>query len=156
MIYDLMSKYSNVPSADLVCCIFQLAHSDYLGIVKLNYKPSFIHYVLQEETGRVNNIVKQKTSLPNEGQKVEECIFINLDDFSIKIIEKKYEIDGEKRFYLSSDLLECTEDLSAKEKIKILEKAVEDTIIKYYGENELARKAEYKRIVNENIEDEKK
>jgi hypothetical protein len=155
-LYELISKHPDIPSADLVCSIFKLNNISYLGIIKFNYRPSYIHYVGEGDKGKVNSIIKQKTCLPNENQKVDEGFFINLNDLSIKLIEKAYLIDDKKQHYLSSLFLECTSELSGKEKVKILEKVTENCINKYYGESNVDKRATFKRIINENIEDQMK
>src|SRR5689334_9661188 len=44
ILFDLMLKHIDIPPADLVCTLFELDGVTYLGILKFNYRPSFIHY----------------------------------------------------------------------------------------------------------------
>ncbi len=151
-IYEFMNKNPEIPSADLICTLFKKDNSKYLGILKLNYKESYIHYIEENQDGREIRIVNQKTALPLATQKIDECILVNMEDFSILLKEKKYEIDGEKRFYLSKDILESTEALSDKEKIDIINKASKK-VVKKYCNDDVTKIAEIKNAIAESVED---
>lgn len=152
MLYDVMQKNPDIPSADIVCLLFELDTVLYFGILKFNYKPSYIHYVGNAQNGRVNSIIKQKTALPGENQKIDECALINLQDLSIKLLEKKYEINGEKIFYLSMLFLECSSDLSQRDKVKIFKKASEGFNKKYLSES-ISSNADMKNAIVQSIEE---
>lgn len=154
-LFELLNKYVEIPPADLAICYFTINTSPYLAILKLNYRPSFIHLVSQDDEGLLNSIIKQKTSLPNEGQKIDECALISLNDFSLKLIEKKYDLNGEKEFYFSNLFLQCTSDISAKEKVKLLEKTTKKFIEKHC-EDELEKIVNFKIAVKESIEERNK
>ena len=62
----------------------------------MNYKSSFIHFVENTDTGIKNTIIKNQSILPSESQSLDEVIIIKLDDFSVKLIEKKYLINDKK------------------------------------------------------------
>ena len=66
--------------------------------------------------------------------------------------EKKYEIDGEKQFYLSEQVLQSTEALSNKEKIDIINK-VSKKVVKKYCNDDIMRIAEIKNAIVEEFED---
>lgn len=151
-LFTIMQKNVAIPSADLLFCLFQLDNIQYLGILKFNYKHSFIHYVETKEGRTVNYIIKQKTTLPSENQKIEECALINLNDFSIKLLEKKYEINGEKLFYFSQMFLKCATQISTNEKIKIFSKATEKFSKKYF-EEDYTKPVEIRKAVAESIEE---
>lgn len=126
MLYNVIIHYPDIPSADLACCLFEAEGMQYFGILKFNYKVSYIHYVNMNEDKKINSIIKQKTALPGDTQKVDECIIVNLEDYSMKVIEKKYEINGEERYYLSSMFLDSVCEMSKKEKAQVFKKAVEN------------------------------
>jgi hypothetical protein len=123
--YDLMLKYPDIPSADLTFVLFDADGVEHLGILKFNYKSSYIHYIGSGSDGTLNTIIKQKTALPGDGQKVDECAVINLRDLEVGILEKKYEINGDKQVYFSNMLLECSCNMSVKEKVRKFKKATE-------------------------------
>ncbi|GAB6085454.1 nucleoid-associated protein [Alkaliphilus crotonatoxidans] len=125
ILYEIMLKHVTIPAADMVVCIFETMDESYLGILKCNYKYSYIHYTEDTEDGRINSILKQKTALPGNGQKIEEVAVINLNNMHIKLLEKEYELDGEKQYYFSQLFLKCHNRLSDLQKAKGLKKATE-------------------------------
>ena len=151
-LYKIMYKNPDIPAGDLICVLFRKDDIEYLGILKLNYKPSYIHFIQEYENGRENKIIKQKSGLPSSIQKIDESIIIDINDFSILLKEKKYEIDGIKQFYLSEILLNSTQELSDKEKIKIIEKTSKKMVKDFY-DGDIKMMAEIKNIMNENIEE---
>lgn len=150
--FAFMQKNPDIPSADLVCCIAEIDGADWLGILKLNYKAGFTHWVTNSEEGCINTIIRHQTLLPQEGQKLEECVLINLEDKSIKIIEKQYEINGEKEFYLSGHLFRCTCGLSDNAKLKIIDKVTKNMNKKYFDED-FEKAVKLKKAVSESFEE---
>lgn len=126
MLYDVIIHYPDIPSADLVCALFDVDGAPHFGIFKFNYKTAYIHYVNMNDDKKLNSIIKQKTALPGDNQKADECIIVNLNDFNMKVNEKKYEINGEEKYYLSSMFLDSVTEMSKKEKAKVFKKAVEN------------------------------
>lgn len=151
-LFEIMKKHVDISPSDLVFCLFTLNNTEFLGILKLNYKHSYIHYVNAYEEGNINSIIKQKTALPIENQKVDECAFINLKDFSIELIEKKCEIDGEKKFYFSENFLECGTKANITDKVKIFNKT-SDKFNKKYFEGEFEKTLELRKATSESIEE---
>ncbi|NLY76887.1 MAG: nucleoid-associated protein [Tissierellia bacterium] len=152
IMYDVMAENTTIPACDLVCSLFLREGIRYLGFFIFNYKSSYMHYVDESSEGRLNIITKQKTALPNENQKVDEFIIINLEDYSLLLKEKKYEINGEKDYYISKHILKLEPILSDKEKIDIVNK-VSKKMIKEYYENDIEKLAEMKKAIVESIED---
>lgn len=151
-LFELMVKHIDIPSADVICSLFEQDSILYLGMLKLNYKTGYTHWVNNSDAGNVNTIIRHKTLLPLDGQKVDECLFIQLGDFSIKLLEKQYEIDGQKDFYLSSLYLRCTTELSTNAKLKILDKVAKNINKKYY-EEDFQKAIEVKKAVAECLEE---
>jgi hypothetical protein len=151
-LYNIMQKNPDIPSADLVIVLFQLDGVNHLAVLKLNYKTSFIHHIEHLEEGRVNSIIKQKTALPTEKQRIDEAAIINLETLQIQLIEKSYELNGEKEFYFSNRFLKCIGEMSTKEKLKVFKKVTEDINKKYYNDD-IEKKAEIKKAVQESIID---
>ncbi len=149
-LHEFMYKNADIPSADVIFVVFESNNDLYMGILKLNYKHSFIHFIDENTEGRHNKIIRQKTTLPSLNQKLNEGVFINLKDFSILLKEKKYSIDGNKQFYLSSLFLNTTNVLSDKEKINIVNKASKKIIKKYYNDD-LTKIAEVKNAIAESV-----
>ncbi|HBF35975.1 MAG TPA: nucleoid-associated protein [Firmicutes bacterium] len=141
MIYEVMTHQPAIPAADLLCCQTLIDGVPFYGLFKLNYRSNFIHHVEYQGESNINLLVKQRTVLPGENQKPEEAVLVNLEDLSIRLIEKEYEIDGNKDYYLSKQFLVCSEQLSTGQKAKIIQKVAEKLGEKYNNEkfNSVAR-----------------
>ncbi len=152
-IFELALSNPAIPAADVLICHFKYDNGIYFGLLKFNYKQSYIHHFAMVGDEKETGIIQQNATIANESQKLDEFAFIRLDDFSVLIKEKKYEINGGKEFYLSNRILNVTTDLSPKTKVKIVEKAAEKVIKEYYGEDPLRvsqLKTELKSCVDEN------
>lgn len=134
-LFEIMTHHPEIPPADLICCLVSIDGNSHLGLFKLNYRTNYIHHVQYEDETQVNRLIKQKTVLPGENQRLEEAAIVSLDDFSIRLIEKEYEIDGEKTNYLSKLFLGCGDKLSAVEKAKIISQVTEKMSKKHCAES---------------------
>ena len=152
MIFDIMLKNIDILSGDLICCLININRERHLGILKLNYKTGLTHFVNHMEDGVTNSIIRHKTLLPVEGQKIDEAILVSLESGEIKLIERTYEINGAKEFYLSQYLLKCSTDLSDNQKLKIIDKVTKKINKKYYDED-FEKVAKLKNVVSQSIED---
>ena len=151
-LFSLMQRHIDIPSADLVCCLLEINGARHLGIIKLNYKAGFTHWVNNSREGSINSIIRHKTLLPQEGQKLEECAVVNLLDFGIKLMEKQYEINGEKEYYLAKYYLQCGCQLSDNAKLKILDKVTKSINKKYFDED-FEKAIKVKKAVTESFDE---
>ena len=149
--HQLMYKYPSIPSGDLVCCLASIQGKEHVCLLKLNYKTVYTHSVNADENGTLNLIVKQNYILPGDSQKVDEAVIVCLDDMSISILEKKYEINGEDKYYISAMLLDTDCELSNKEKAKIFKKASENFSKKHFVD-EIQTSQKLSRAITEGIE----
>ncbi len=154
MIFDIMLKNVDITAADLICSLFYINNEQYLGILKLNYKSGFTHYVNQMEEGASNSLIRHKTLLPSEGQRVDEAVLVSLQTGELKLLEKMYEINGTKEFYLSQYIFNCAADLSDNQKLKIIDKVTQKINKKYYDED-FDKVAKLKKVVADSIEENK-
>lgn len=148
--FSIIKSNSDIPDADLIIMLVKKDEERYLAVLKLNYKLSYIHRVAVNNGHIETGITIQRTALPNEKQKVDECILINLVNGTISIKEKKYEVNGVKEFYLSKMLLEIKPDLSPKEKYNVVEKAAKK-LIKEYFDDDIAKEAEVKGAILDSV-----
>ncbi len=151
-LYDIMNANIMIPSADFAVVTFQVHSQPYLALLKMNYKESFVHLTQAEEMGNVNQIIRYKSMLPSATTKLSEAIIIDLTDYSVKLVEKKYEVNGTKVNYLSELYLHCHAAMSSKTKMDIVTRAVEQVNKKHYSE-EPVKQLEAKRIIKEEIEE---
>lgn len=152
LLYDIMNSNIDIPAADLVIVRFQYDTDEYLALLKMNYKSLYTHRTMALEDGNSNEIIRHKSILPSEGQRLTEAAIIRLDDLAVYVIEKKYEVNGEKTNYFSFLFLKCSSHLSHKSKLSIVTKAVESVQKEGYDETErFAKQMEAKSIIQEEI-----
>lgn len=82
----------------------------------MNYKESYTHEITEIPDNPVINtdIIKTHSLLPSATSRIPEAVVINLSDYHIKLLEKKYEINGEKAYYLSENFLVCRTSIPPK------------------------------------------
>ena len=151
-LYRIMNQNISIPSADFAVVTFQVHSAQYLALLKMNYKESFVHMTQAEETGNVNQIIRYRSMLPSGATKLSEAVIIDLTDYSVQVIEKKYDINGTKTNYLSECYLHCHAAMSSKTKMDIVTRAIDQVNKKHYAE-EPVKQLEAKRIIKEEIED---
>lgn len=132
LFFDYMLENVEIPSADLVCVDFNVEHETYLGIFKFNYKQGYIHFV-NTDNGLTNDILVQPCVLPTESQRLDEFVLINLATEEVLIKEKKFTINSEKDYYISSQLIFCEAAISEKTAFEIIDKTVKEVIGREYG-----------------------
>ena len=79
----------------------------------------------------VNSIIQQRACLPTQSGKVEEGALVDLTDYSMKLLEKKFDIDGHKEFYLSTVVFQYTTAEPEKKKLQ----AIQDAAVQAVQEN---------------------
>lgn len=147
-LYAIMNQNIAIPPGDLFIVTYQYNSTLYLAILKMNYKETYIHYASNNDESNYNDIIKQKVTLPSSGSRLSEAALINLSDYSVLLVEKKYEVNGEKTNYLSEMFLQCRTRLSSKNKLNIITKAVEKINEKYF-EDDFDKQMEVKAIIHQ-------
>lgn len=135
-LFTIMNQNIDIPQADFLVCRFVADEISYLALLKMNYKSSYTHHTDSDAFGNTNDIIKFKAILPTESQRLSEAAIINLEDSSIWLIEKKYDVNGVKTNYFSTLFLECSGSLSSKSQLAIVTKAIDSVQKKYYDEDE--------------------
>lgn len=153
-LYEVMGSNIDIPPADLIVVRFFYDDTEYLALLKMNYKSLYTHRTLPLEEGNSNEIIRHKSILPSESQKLTEAAVIRLDDLAVWVIEKKYEVNGEKTNYFSFLFLKCSSHLSHKSKLAIVGRAVESVQKEGYEESErFAKQMEAKSIIQEELQE---
>lgn len=134
-LYKIMKKYPEIPSGDFLVGKVDFEENKYLILIKFNYREGYTHYVDYGEEGTLNKIIVNKVMLPSELQRNMEIAAINLDDLSLRIIEKEYTIEEEKCLYFSQSFLESKTDLSTKESIRVIRNLAKEITKEYYADD---------------------
>lgn len=125
VMFDQMLMYPAIPAGDVAIVDFAAGGVPYLGVLKLCYKPGYTHQTNTLGNARYSTMAPQYTLLPGT-PKAEEAALIDRANGGIRLVEKKYEQDGKKDFYLSTKVFGCTQAMPEKAKLKaVCEKAVE-------------------------------
>lgn len=128
VLFDYMHAHTTIPGTDLAVVDFTRDGAPWLGILKLNYKNGYTHYTETVEGAPVNSIIQQRACLPTQSGKVEEGALVNLTDYSMRLLEKKYDIDGHKEFYLSSVVFQYTQAEPEKKKLQAIQEAAAQAV----------------------------
>ena len=73
------------------------------------------------------------TVLPGTSGKADEAFFVDLRTNAVRLLEKKYEIDGRKQTYLGSRILGCRAGLSPREKLSAIQAVAGEVNQQFYG-----------------------
>ena len=128
VLFDYMHAHTTIPGADLAVVDFTRDGAPWLGILKLNYKNGYTHYTETVEGAPVNSIIQQRACLPTQSGKVEEGALVDLRDYSMRLLEKKYDIDGHKEFYLSTVVFQYTQAEPEKKKLQAIQEAAAQAV----------------------------
>ena len=128
VLFDYMHAHTTIPGADLAVVDFTRDGAPWLGILKLKYKNGYTHYTETVEGAPINSIIQQRACLPTQSGKVEEGALVNLTDYSMRLLEKKYDIDGHKEFYLSSVVFQYTQAEPEKKKLQAIQEAAAQAV----------------------------
>ena len=149
VLFDYMHAHTTIPGADLAVVDFTRDGAPWLGILKLNYKNGYTHYTETVEGAPVNSIIQQRACLPTQSGKVEEGALVNLTDYSMRLLEKKYDIDGHKEFYLSSVVFQYTQAEPEKKKLQAIQEAAAQAVKDAYEDEPHADAQEAMLIANQ-------
>lgn len=154
-LFTIMNQNIDIPPADFLVCSFVASETPYLALLKMNYKSSYTHRTDSDAFGNTNEIIRFKAILPTETQKLSEAAVINLEDYTIWLVEKKYDVNGVKTNYFSSLFLGCSGPLSSKSQLAIVTKAIDSVQKKYYDEDEQYEvQMDTKQIIHSKLEEE--
>ena len=131
VLFDYMHAHTTIPGADLAVVDFTRDGEPWLGILKLNYKNGYTHYTEEVGGAPVNSIIQQRACLPTQSGKVEEGALVDLTDYSMRLLEKKYDIDGHKEFYLSTVVFQYT---TVEKKLQAIQEAAAQAVKDSYAD----------------------
>lgn len=141
--YRYMTEYGNIPNGDLVFTSFMMDGNNYFGILKLNYKEEYTHFVEQVDGTVVTRIIKNTGIFPGGSKQVDEGLIISTDSLKVNLL------DNTKSKYLSL-MFDLEPALSVKETIKAIEKVASKVIEEHY-DNPIHAITELKSNISESI-----
>ena len=135
VIFEQMLQYPSIPAGDLAVVDFTAGGVPYLGVLKLSYKPGYTHQTRVLGNAQYSGLSPQRTLLPGT-PKADEAALIDLATRRIRLIEKKYEMDGKKDVYLSTRVFGCAQALPEKAKLKAVCESAAAAVRQAYPEPE--------------------
>lgn len=97
-LYVAMGEGLDIPAADLLFVTFQIEGTIYLALLKMNYKRNYNHDSICKGDYTYVGLLRGR-SLISATSRVPEAAIINLSDYSIKLLEKRYEVNGGYEFF---------------------------------------------------------
>lgn len=150
-IFKIMVDCNEIEPADFVFVLYNYNDNEKLGILKLNYKSYIIHKVDKIGDAAVNRLINYRTVLPNEKQVIEEYMLYDIKASTIKIREKCYNFNEEKKLFFTQVLLNIPSKLSDSEKFKIIDNTTKVISQEYYG-SEIGKTADIRSIIKDNVD----
>lgn len=128
--HEIIRENPDIPAADIVFALASMDGDIVFAALKLPRKSSFVHNASNNQS-RLDQI---EGVLPSASGKPDEAFFVRLKDKALRLIEKKYEIDGHKHTYLSNRLIVCETNHSPKEALSAICKAAVEVNQQFYGQ----------------------
>lgn len=119
-LHKIISVNDSIPSGDLLISTFKRNNSNFISVIKCNYKEGFTHYVTNEDGKTKNSLIKYKTIISTGNQKIEEAVIFDFSTKNLIVIEKLYEIQSKLTNYFSEIFLACNSNISIKKAIDIV------------------------------------
>ena len=131
--FDVLRENSSIPAADVAFLLMNIDGKDYLAGMKLNYTTGYAHFFDLGAGNAVTGISRQDFLLPGASGKADEAFFVELSSQQVRVLEKKYEIDGHKQTYLSRRVLGVKPGMSPKEKLAAIRDIAVEVNQQFYG-----------------------
>ena len=134
--FIIMRRNKEIPVADLLFGIANVDSHRYFFMLKLDYRSAFTHFVKTIDSQISINIIQHHALFPAQAPKIVEGFLIDMDMPSVKVIERKYMVDGIKDFYISTQILDCTESKTPRQKTTKLLQVAEKIANLYYSDED--------------------
>lgn len=131
-IFAFMKRNNEIPSADILYGIAMIENTDYFYMLKMDYKNAYVHFAESKNNEVSVNIIQNSSLWPAHSSKLLEGFFVFMDRPLVKVLEKKYTVDGIKDYYISSQILACAESATPRQKATRIMKAAEKIATTYY------------------------
>ena len=119
---------------DFVAVEFLAGEVQHFGILLYTNQLGYTHKISYQDNQASNQIIQHFAILPNPTQKLTMFAFINMEDWSVRFVDKKRILDGEEVYLLPDRLLNCTMPVSSKDTIKKVQKIV-TKVAEEFGQN---------------------
>ena len=135
-LFFVMHRNLEIPKADCVFGFVNIDNEDFLFMIKLNHKVLFTHFVETKDNKPNIHIITNTSLFPALPPKISEGFFISLNNSFVKVLETKCLVDGIKDYYLSTQILHCSENSSPKQKTTRLLHVAKKVANLYYSDED--------------------
>lgn len=151
-LFDILAHCDVPESLDLLIVDFQDKEDKrQIGILLLNNKTAYTHQIMDEDGAVYNKLIKHHAILPSTSQKVEAYALIRCQDYMIRFVDTKRQMNGEDVYILPDKLLQCTAVISAKDAVKIVSK-IAAKVAEDHGSSTVEALSKAKNYLAENAE----
>lgn len=151
-LFDILAHCDVPESLDLLIVDFQDEEDKrQIGILLLNNKTAYTHQIMDEDGAVYNKLIKHHAILPSTSQKVEAYALIRCQDYMIRFVDTKRQMNGEDVYILPDKLLQCTAVISAKDAVKIVSK-IAAKVAEDHGSSTVEALSKAKNYLAENAE----
>ncbi len=131
-LFTHMKQHVNIPSGNFIILEFEYQSSRWLAFLKINYISTYTYETEESKFGEINKVVNYSNAFPkSKTTKLKEAALINLENFSVRVLEKKFEVNGIRANYFSGLYLKCKGELPTKTNIKIIKNTLDLVRDKY-------------------------
>lgn len=117
VIFEQMVQYAAIPAGDVAVVDCAIDGVPYCAVLKLNYRPGYVHHTNELGNGRCNTLVPHAALLPAT-PRADEAALIDRAEGSIRLLEKRYQLDERKDYYLSTRVFGCAPAMAEKAKLQ--------------------------------------
>lgn len=112
-LFRAMKTHGGISSTDLLICIYEEKDEYGIGILKLDYNTSFIHFVDNINGKFKITIRKQEMSLPSPNQRLQKCAFFPFsqdEEYDILILDNQVSANSKEpiALFFLKDFLKAT------------------------------------------------
>ncbi|HIT84359.1 MAG TPA: nucleoid-associated protein [Candidatus Ornithomonoglobus intestinigallinarum] len=151
-LYEGIASAEETESCDVIVCDCTVNETPVIAVLKCDSKTGYTHQVLRGDDGGIaNNLINHYSILPPVTQKLSECAFVDLNDFSVKYSGRRRKIDGETVDLIADILLDGVFDLSPRESVNTVAKLAKK-IAEENGADPIETSALVKKCTAENME----
>lgn len=150
---EQINQLDKQDSVDLLVCDCMLDDQHLVAVLIWINRTGFVHHVVTKEAKVKSEIITHRAILPGINHKLDEFVFIDPSNDTIKLVEKKHLINGEQVWVLSERVLDCHVGISAKDVVKQVY-SITQKVAEKHGENPAVAMSKAKSYILENIDNE--
>ena len=139
-----------LPSCDIAFVLFEMENVMYFGCIKLNHKDLFIRKLEETRDGAIAMLGRSNDLYLSPKSKIEEGFIIHLKFMDIALLDKTYNVKGEKTSFFESLILDLDTNMSEREKLKSFNQINKRIQEKFIGED-ISQKAQIKKAISDTI-----